>query len=176
MRSAKVFDLTQADQDNSEDGNSSSPQRELGARNPAGFGPCHPGDDRNDVTENGQDAYIIAPTPRQGAPTTPLDDLIGRQQALPPPWISDLLDSIDILEKQVRELQNAQPRSPTPSRGRSPRGQSPRSPRSPHFAAGPEPVYEDVQHTAVAQQGPEIGDRHSFTRLAGMCKESPYRT
>ena len=175
-----VYDLTQQDDDDDDDGASKE-------RTGAGMGPYKHFDKQHE-----EDA-ITAPTPAlAAAPSTPLHHLVHQQMqqqqsaTLPPPWISDLLDSmatlhrkqdsthsdvlefsseiknqglrldtleagmkehtdihestkarIEVLERQVRELQNTSSRSPTPTRGpgtpRRPQAGS-RSPRSPHFA------------------------------------------
>ena len=205
---ADVYDLTQADHD--------SENEEL--RQPP-----------KDKAPYLSDVNIYAPTPGivggVGAPTTPLDQLIGDAHkqnggAVPPPWISDLMDSmavlhnkqdrthqdvlewgreiaghsvrletletglkehsdkhessesrISALERQVRELQTAQPRSPTPSRGRGSRT-PPRSPRSPHFAAAPGNNLDETDDLQIVIGGGRMLERAMPLRKLSTCSRT----
>ena len=105
---ASVYDLTQADLDS--DHENESPVH-THARSSAEGGAYHPEPGANEPGGHKPESCIFAPTPRLGAPTTPLDQLRERAQlthpAIPPPWISDLLDSMATLHtKQDRTHQD----------------------------------------------------------------------
>ena len=89
-----VFDLTQQDDDDEND--TTVPPRE---KDGAGLGPYKHFD------KHQPDEGITAPTPALGpAPATPLTHLVQQQQQqqtpIPPPWISDLLDSMATLHRK----------------------------------------------------------------------------